>query len=394
MASQSKDVLLVGFGAVGAIYSLILKRSGQACVTAVARSNYDAVKSNGLHIKSKKYGEHKGWRPDRLFPSVDRALDRPYSYVIVTAKAIPELVRTPTLLAPLLSSPYADQHPQPTYVLMQNGLNVEVDLYDALKKLNLGQEPRIISTAVWIGTGMVNSTTVEHNDFDRVSMGVYRPSSTVTSNTAEEQALLEDFDRILAAGGSQTTIVPEIQRVKYTKNFWNACLGITAALSRYPLTAIFRPPHMEPGASQTAAAPAAPPPAHPPSAVATASIPCASPAIGVYTIPLLHDAMSEIYTLGMALFPLSDKGPGLDPDIVVKTLTNTASLHARPDANHRASTLVDVENGRPTEVEVIVGELVRMGRAKGVSMPRVETLYALMLIIQNQLLKENEKKAS
>lgn len=99
--------------------------------------------------------------------SVADAADRPYSYVVVTTKAVPELVRTPSLLSSLLSSPYADQHPQPTYVLMQNGLNVEVDLYEALKKLKPSEEPRIISTAVWIGTEL-KGNNVGHNGFVRV----------------------------------------------------------------------------------------------------------------------------------------------------------------------------------------------------------------------------------
>lgn len=95
-----RDVLLVGFGAVGAICkyfsnarsisdtwhhvdSLILKRSGLARVTSVARSNYDIVnsacsadgihcqilpvwsKGEGVHFRSAKYGEIKGWKPDR-----------------------------------------------------------------------------------------------------------------------------------------------------------------------------------------------------------------------------------------------------------------------------------------------------------------------------------------
>ncbi|TFY55552.1 hypothetical protein EVJ58_g8180 [Rhodofomes roseus] len=119
MSSQLREVLLVGLGAVGAIFCR----------------------------------------------SVAEAADHPYAYVVVTAKAIPELIRTPALLAPLLSPLYSDKHPQPTYVLMQNGLNVEVDLYEALKKLKPNEEPRIISTAVWIGTGMKGSNVVEHNDF-------------------------------------------------------------------------------------------------------------------------------------------------------------------------------------------------------------------------------------
>lgn len=98
-------------------------------------------------------------------------------------------------------------------------------------------------------------------------------------------------------------------------------------------------------------------------------IPSASPAIAEYSIPAIRAAMQEVYDLGKVLFPASDGVPGLDPAVVENTLRNTARLHADPSAKHRASTLVDVENGRPTEVEVILGELVRMGRAKGVAMP-------------------------
>ncbi|TFY55371.1 hypothetical protein EVJ58_g8292, partial [Rhodofomes roseus] len=124
-------------------------------------------------------------------------------------------------------------------------------------------------------------------------------------------------------------------------------------------------------------------------------IPSASSAIAEYSIPTIRAAMQEVYTLGTVLFPDSEDGPGLDPEVVENTLRNTARLHANPNATHRASTLVDVESGRPTEVEVILGELVRMGQARGVPMPRIETLYALLLIVQNQLLRQStEKKPS
>jgi len=43
MASHLKEVLLVGFGAVGAMYALVLQRSGKVRLTVVARSNYSAI---------------------------------------------------------------------------------------------------------------------------------------------------------------------------------------------------------------------------------------------------------------------------------------------------------------------------------------------------------------
>ncbi|KAI0351287.1 6-phosphogluconate dehydrogenase C-terminal domain-like protein [Trametes cingulata] len=395
-----KDVLLIGYGAVGAVYSLILKNSGRARVTVVARSNYEAAKTGGMEFRSRKYGNIQGWRPDRLFPNIEQALDRPYDYVLVANKAIPEIQRTPALLRPLLSPPYADAHPQPTYVLFQNGLNVEVDLYEALKKLRPDEEPRIISTAVWIGTNLLEKNVVEHNEFDRVSMGLYRPSPTPTPPTAAESALLADFAGLLSTGGSEVTIVPEIQRVKFAKNMWNGVLGASAALVGSSLRAFFRPPHLEPGREGTEPTPQelegedardVREARESLSARATEAIPRASPAIGAYTIPFLYDALTEVYELGNKVFPPEGEVPGLDPEVVQRTLANTARLHARPDSAHKPSMLVDVEMGRPMEVEHVVGEVVRMGRRAGVSMPRMETLYALLLVMQNQFLRKQQE---
>ena len=103
--------------------------------------------------------------------SVAQAADQPYSHVVVTTKAIPELIRTHTLLAPLLSPTYSDMYPQPTYVLFQNGLNVEVDLYDAIKKLGKS-EPKIISTAVFIATNLISGNVVEHSHFVRMKHNI------------------------------------------------------------------------------------------------------------------------------------------------------------------------------------------------------------------------------
>ena len=68
------------------------------------------------------------------------------------------------MLAPLLSQPYVERFQQPTYVLMQNGLNVEADLYESVRNLDKGK-PSILSCAVWIGANLSAPNVVEHSDF-------------------------------------------------------------------------------------------------------------------------------------------------------------------------------------------------------------------------------------
>lgn len=183
------------------------------------------------------------------------AADRQYSYVVVTTKAIPELTKTSGILSPFLSKDYIDRFKQPTYVLMQNGLNVEVDLHNALMQLHLQGEilekPNIISSALWIGTNVKAPNIVEHGNFvsiiinpssylrmnfflkDRLILGAYRHNDyTTTTNTAEEEAILQDFGTMLKDGGSTVTVVPEIQRLKFAKNFWNLAFASFATLTR------------------------------------------------------------------------------------------------------------------------------------------------------------------
>ena len=195
---------------------------------------------------------------------------------------------------------------------------------------------------------------------------------------------------MLAHGGSQITVVHEIQRIKFSKNLWNGVLGASAALTRLSLREIFRPPHLEPEYN-------GPPPAinldaagqngipsESASTTATAAIPHASETIGLYTIPFLYDTLVEVYNLGTVLYPpSSDSGsvPGLDPEVAMKTLINTARLHARPDSTHLPSMLMDVQAGRPMEVEHVVGEVVRMGRAAGVDVP-VRIYHTFVLVVE------------
>ena len=48
------------------------------------------------------------------------------------------------------------------------------------------------------------------------------------------------------------------------------------------------------------------------------------------------------------------------------------------NAGAKPSMLLDWEAGRPMELEVILGNPVRIARAKGVEMPRLQSLYALL----------------
>ncbi|KAF8868391.1 hypothetical protein CPB84DRAFT_1935160 [Gymnopilus junonius] len=339
MVGEIQDILLIGFSAVGAVYSLILKRGGLAHVTAVARSNYDVINREGIHFQSKKYGDIKGWRPDHLCKSVAEAADRPYDYIVVTTKAIPEVE-------------YNDQFPQPTYMLLQNGLGIEQDLYNALKALSNKVEPKIISCGLWIYTNLLAPNVVEHGDFDH--------DWTMMVNTAEESSLLKDFANILETGGGTVNIVPEVQCIKFSKNLWNISFSGIMMLTQYTLPAFFQPPSEDPSISYE-------PYVYP----ATADL------IKTYTIPMIMAILEELILVGRVLgYPdAEDSLPSSLPSFILET---SWKIHAKPDSTHVLSMLLDAQRGQPIEVEAIVGE--------NMAILYIETLYALLLVVQNQLL--------
>lgn len=74
MGVSKARVLIVGTGGVGTMAAYSLEIGGKAHVTAVMRSNFDAVQQNGINIDSIEYGKGiKNWRPSE---SENSPLDR------------------------------------------------------------------------------------------------------------------------------------------------------------------------------------------------------------------------------------------------------------------------------------------------------------------------------
>ncbi len=97
----------------------------------------------------------------------------------------------------------------------------------------------------------------------------------------------------------------------------------------------------------------------------------------IVTVPELGEIFravtSETAAIGRSL------GVSLDAEIEEKTWSTTLKL---PKAM-RASTAIDLENGRPLEIEWISGAVARLSRKVGLPAPTNELLYALLLAHKN-----------
>jgi 2-dehydropantoate 2-reductase len=55
---------------------------------------------------------------------------------------------------------------------------------------------------------------------------------------------------------------------------------------------------------------------------------------------------------------------------------------------YKTSMLLDFEAGKPMEVEAILGNAVRAARRTGVPVPHLESLYALLQLVDRKSSKE------
>ena len=103
-----------------------------------------------------------------------------------------------------------------------------------------------------------------------------------------------------------------------------------------------------------------------------------------YTIPAIKSTIQELITLGMVLRPtemyhslllqiiLLGRALGFS-DSTTDVFELTRAIHAEPSSMHTPSMMLDAQRGKPFEVEVIIGEVVRMARSVGFDIP-VSTL--------------------
>lgn len=64
------------------------------------------------------------------------------------------------------------------------------------------------------------------------------------------------------------------------------------------------------------------------------------------------------------------------------------------NAGGKPSMLVDWEHGRPMELEVILGNPVRLAKDKGLEMPRLQTMYALLSMAQRRRTQAQKQQNS
>lgn len=242
------------------------------------------------------------------------------------------------------------------WALIQNGLGVEADLSAALQPLSVP----LVSSVAWIGsTTSDGGKLVTWRQKDTLVAGVYPPAA---SYSAAESAALDLWISVLKDGGSNAHATDNIDSVRYGKNIWNAVWSSVQGLVGTPT----------PGLKEFAPEDLAPLRAFAREVVS----------VGFETGLLVPGAPS---------YPYGGKIGTVD-ETLKTVFDGVINQPVGPRGGYKMSLLVDVENRRPIEVEVITGAVLRLARKHGIETPLLAYTYSLLRGVQNGILAERKQK--
>ena len=207
---MSKHILVVGAGALGALYAGKLSQAG-AKVSVVCRSDYDHVKTKGFRIDS-VHGDFT-WLPQHTLLA---AKDYPYKadYVILTTKVLPSIDGVSLIRDAI--------HKDTTIVLIQNGIFIE----DPFKKAF--PDNTLLSTLAFLGSTRVAPGHINHTSFGHLKMGQFPEG--IGQEALQLKALFEK-------GGVKCDLVDTIQKERWRKMAWNAPFNLLSVIANGATTA-------------------------------------------------------------------------------------------------------------------------------------------------------------
>jgi 2-dehydropantoate 2-reductase len=207
-------------------------------------------------------------------------------------------------------------------VILQNGIRNEESVYRAYEENGV----EVIGGLAFVCAARTGPASIHHQDYGGLTLGSY------PSGVSEKcRALAEGFN----AAGVQCRTTIDLAEARWKKLCWNAAFNPLSVLSG-----------------------------------------------GRNTEELVHDpdmaetvlgVMREVMALSVA------DGHGFDEEHVDRNFEDT--LRMKP---YEPSMLLDFKAGRPMEVDAILGRAVHLARDLGISVPRLETLFSLLKLVDGR----------
>jgi 2-dehydropantoate 2-reductase len=298
-------IAVFGAGGVGGYFGAVLARAGHRVVFIARGAHLEAIRKDGLHIRSLK-GDFN------ITPAqvTDNPADvEPVDAVILGVKTwqLPEAARA---MRPLLA-------PTTKVLPLQNG----VEAADRLQQV-LGSQHTLVGLCRIISSVTAPGHIYHAGMEPTITLG--EPNGSVLS--ANGQALAD----ALRAAGVVVETPPDIQAALWAKLVFIAAISGAGAVARATIGEVRECP-----------------PAH----------------------QLLSQLMEEVVAVAQA------RGIRLREDIITRTLAFVESL----PASAQASMQRDIVDGKPSELEEIIGVVGRLGGQRGIPTPMMDCVYASLL---------------
>ncbi|HOD14789.1 MAG TPA: 2-dehydropantoate 2-reductase [Spirochaetota bacterium] len=197
------EILIVGAGAVGGYYGARLAQGG-ARVSALCRSDYNAVRSNGIIVRS--VAGDCTFIPASTIQSISDYKMVP-DYIIISTKVLPD-IDIPGMIRSIV-------RPGTAIVHLQNGIEIEEPSMAAFP------DNEIIGAIAFICASRPSPGCIAHEDYGRVTIGRYPSGSS---------AKTESLADLFRTAGIQCDIDPDIITARWKKLVWNASLNPISVL--------------------------------------------------------------------------------------------------------------------------------------------------------------------
>lgn len=202
MGTINKPVVgIIGTGAIGGFYGLMLARAGFD-VHFLLRSEFSAVAERGLQVDSAVHG------PLKLDPvqAYSAAEDMPKcDWLLVGAKTTSNAGLAPSIIAAA--------KPGAKVLVLQNGLDVE----DSLREL-LPDSLHLLGGLCLICVHRNGPGLITHQALGAVNVGYHSGPAT---DDAARMAIVEEGCELFRAAGIDSQAMPNLHQARWQKLIWN-----------------------------------------------------------------------------------------------------------------------------------------------------------------------------
>ena len=315
-------VAVLGAGATGGFLGARLARAGEDVVLIARGPHLAAMRERGLRVVG---AEGDFTVHPRCTDDIGAVAEAEVVFLTLKAHSLPAVASSLAASLGPTTAVVSAQNGIPWWYFQRHGGELEgtrLRSVDPTGALSGGIDPaRIVACIVYPATRLVEPGLVEHVEGNRFSIGELDGSRT-------DRALA--ISATLVRAGFKAPVQTRIRQELWLKLLGNAAFNPISALTRATLSEITS----DPAASALARA-------------------------------VMEEADSIARRLGVEI-PI-----GID-----RRIEGAARV-----GDHKTSMLQDVEAGRPLEVEALVGALVELAGLTGVSVPRLETLYATVSLL-------------